>query len=775
MTAYRNLKIGIKLMLGFGVLLVLAALVVILSLRNLRFVNEDLIRLQEYPAHRYNILNIMSENLANARRITSVMSFRLGDHTVLATLRSEAMSGQASIGSALDEFQSNLREDTVISPSVRDGMLRDSDTLRGMFNRYTNEIINGMYTAARDGIVGDPVSRDRVEVYLNSCGVLYGQIAEIFYALRQSTEVMMNERTAELVQRSDFVRTAATIASVSSIIFAMIFAVFTSGSITKPLSRAVSAMKDVSIGNLNINLDRSNIPKDETGELTRDIIIMSDMIRAVLDDMAVAYDMYMVKGNSKYRIDTSKYQNAYKDLVETTNSTYEEVTLVTLGAIDAFQQISIGNFDVKVHEEGMVGDWAAQPQAINAVIKNLKNVSAEVNAMIDAVAAKGDLGFQIDADKYKGDWQKIMEGLNNITQAVDVPLKVMAVTFGEMKNGNFNMNELDKKLVSLGFESDVQKYKGVFRECISALEVTMTDISSYIDELDDVLAKMSGGDLRNRISRTYVGSFDLIKRSVNNISDTLNKTMSEILSAADQVLSGAGQISQSAFDLSSGAQEQASSVQELNATIDIISQQTTQNADNAAIADKLSNKSNVNAKDGNESMKHMVEAMTKIKESSGDISKIVKTIQDIAFQTNLLALNASVEAARAGEHGKGFSVVADEVRSLAGRSQEAATETTELINDSISRVDSGSSIAGATSESLGAIVSSAEEVLGVISKISKSSREQAESISNVSDGLAQISQVVQNNSAVSEETAAASQELNSQAEVLRQLVSFFKL
>jgi len=368
-----------------------------------------------------------------------------------------------------------------------------------------------------------------------------------------------------------------------------------------------------------------------------------------------------------------------------------------------------------------------------------------------------------------------MEGLNGITTSVNEPLGVIAIAIRAMRAGNFSIDDIDKTLIAAGLNPDIDSYAGEFGEIILEFAEAVGATDSYINEIKDVLTQMANGDLRNEIAREYVGSFDIIKRSVNNITKQLHSTMSEIASSSEHVLTGAKEIALASAHLANGSAEQAVSVDELNNSINTIRLLIQQNTENATTASDLSEKSTANANVGNIAVEQMLEAMEQIKHSSNSISGINKVIQDIAFQTNLLALNASVEAARAGEHGKGFAVVADEVRTLAGRSQAAAAETTQLIQDSINRVEAGSAIALSTAEALRIIVSNVSEVSNVLSNVSASSIKQEEAAKTTTEGIDAISDVAQSNSASSEETAAASEELNSQAEILRQLVSFFKL
>lgn len=285
--------------------------------------------------------------------------------------------------------------------------------------------------------------------------------------------------------------------------------------------------------------------------------------------------------------------------------------------------------------------------------------------------------------------------------------------------------------------------------------------------------KIAAGDLTVEVA--IKSESDLLGKKLSEMVQNNNEVLTNIASAAEQVASGAKQISDSSMALSQGATEQASSIEQLTASLEEISSQTKLNAQNANQANELAETAKTNAVQGNAQMKEMLKAMEEINDSSANISKIIKVIDEIAFQTNILALNAAVEAARAGQHGKGFAVVAEEVRNLAARSANAAKETTDMIEGSIKKVEGGTRIANETATALNKIVEGIAKAAVLVADIAVASNEQASGIAQINQGVMQVSQVVQTNSATSEEGAAASEELSSQAELLKESVSKFKL
>lgn len=305
--------------------------------------------------------------------------------------------------------------------------------------------------------------------------------------------------------------------------------------------------------------------------------------------------------------------------------------------------------------------------------------------------------------------------------------------------------------------------------------IRLRDYVNYIDEISAVLEDVSNGNLGFQLSYDYGGEFAKIKMALIHISDSLNNTLTQINQSADQVASGSNQVASGSQALSQGAAEQASSIEELAAAIAEMSNQVSQNADNAVEASKIAFTVGEQIKSSNEYMQQMNAAMEDISNKSSQIGKINKTIEDIAFQTNILALNAAVEAARAGEAGKGFAVVADEVRNLASKSAEASKDTSILIEGSIQAVAKGTQIANTTASQLLKVVQGAETVVSNINSIAEVSQHQADSVNQVTSGVDQIASVIQTNSATAEESAAASEELSSQAQILRELVNRFQL
>lgn len=301
------------------------------------------------------------------------------------------------------------------------------------------------------------------------------------------------------------------------------------------------------------------------------------------------------------------------------------------------------------------------------------------------------------------------------------------------------------------------------------------NIGSRIDRMASAAEVIGNGDLSCPMKPETSDEIGQAVAHFENMRQYLNRSMNNIHVAAEQVAAGSRNVSEASVSLSQGAAEQASSVEELSASISEISSQTASNAENANKANELTIQARQQAAVGDADMKEMLAAMEDINTSSANISKIIKVIDEIAFQTNILALNAAVEAARAGQHGKGFAVVAEEVRNLAARSAKAAKETTELIEDSIAKVESGRTIAGKTAEALMTIMNNVSEVADIVSSIAKASSEQKLALEQIDQGVLQVSQVVQANSATSEQAASASEELNAQAARLRETAGRFRL
>ena len=527
--------------------------------------------------------------------------------------------------------------------------------------------------------------------------------------------------------------------------------------ITKPIGDLVQAADGVAKGNLKVLIHTSR--KDETGALARSFAEMVQVVNNLIDEMQMMSYLFLNDGDIDAKIDTARFEGSYKNVAEIINKIVGAIVDEVLDIITCLT--AVGNGDMSVDIAKLPGKKAI----VNEMIDNFKNTINSINN--DAIALVHDAGdgildTRVDIKKYNGNWASLANELNNLMDAIAQPVNEVAEVMNRVSEGKFDV-------VMYG------SYKGEFQALKESVNTTVTNISSYIEEISQVLLGLSRHELHHGITREYAGSFTDIKDALNTIVDTLNNIIGDINAASEQVAAGSRQISMSSMELATGSNQQASSVQQLIATSQIISENTSNNAKNAQKADEISQTSKDNADLGDKDMRNMLVSMDAIQESSNRISKIIKVIDEIAFQTNLLALNAAVEAARAGEHGKGFSVVAGEVRNLAIKSQEAAKETAGLIDESIERVNEGMKIADKTAEALQMIVDDVSKVAGIISEISVASVEQASAVDQITAGLSQITEVVQNNSATSQESAAAAQQLSSQSEMLRNMVSVFKM
>ncbi len=527
-------------------------------------------------------------------------------------------------------------------------------------------------------------------------------------------------------------------------------------SIVTPIKRLNNIADRIAGGDFDVDVTTGS--KDEIGELELRFERVINTLRSLTGDIS-AFIEADKQGDLDATLNPERYQGAYNYLLskftESTES-YKNTIWELLNCVSAF-----GEGDFSADLPPYPGQKARFNVILNNLRQNMKLISSEINAMIQAVAV-GDLDKRADMSSYSGDWAEIIKELNTMMDVVKTPIDEASAVLLRLSKGDFTAR-MDGN------------YAGEFLRIKNDLNLTASNISGNISDISNALDGLSRNNLDQRITTEYLGDFAIIKERFNIIFDNLNNVMQEIFTACEYVTIGAEHVSNSSQVLASGAGIQTDSIVSLNNSIELINNQTVSEVIDAKKAEEYSRQSKEHAQIGDEEMKHMIEAMDRIKAASSNVSNVISVIDDIAFQTSLLALNASVEAAHVGEQGKGFAVVASEVRSLAVKSQEAASDTAVLIEDAIAKVNEGKGIVDRTAESLDKIADAVTKVYGLIDKIAKSTTLSAQAVEKVSVDTQRIADVVSNNADASESCASAAEELFGQADTLRNMIAVFKL
>ncbi len=535
-----------------------------------------------------------------------------------------------------------------------------------------------------------------------------------------------------------------------SVVFAVVIPRSTSGKISE-LSGKISAFLN---GNPNVSFRTND---------TYDIDILSNKISDITEALKnISNDTERVlnriqNGDISVSVNENAYPADFRRTASNLNNIISYLNGETENVLEAFKAYVSGSGEVSLGFKG-------EKSSYNDIISDLQFDKSFFSDVDEAVIAArgGDFSRRIDESKYTGSLKEYVIKTNELFEAVDKPTRELLEVFSKISGSN----DFGEKVKG--------NYNGVFEKIKQEVNASFDFISNCLREIVDVFTEISKQNLKISLSENFKGDFLPMKDYIDFTINNFNGFIIDIEKAARKISGESIKISGESNNISSKTSLQSDAVNRLNMGISKIAEQFTENQKNIIEANDLAMQAREKASVGNSQMEDMLSAMNDINDASNSISNIIKVIEDIAFQTNILALNAAVEAARAGEHGKGFAVVADEVRTLASRSQQAAKETTELIESSIDKISDGAKIAHNTAESLADIIEKFNAISSIIETSSRVSGDQVSAIEALKGNIDEIDNIVRDISSASD-SVFASNSLEKSAGELISLISAFSL
>ncbi|MEN9354716.1 MAG: hypothetical protein RL318_2041, partial [Fibrobacterota bacterium] len=599
------------------------------------------------------------------------------------------------------------------------------------------------------------------------------------------------------------IRKTLLLTLLGSLVLALGLSLFATRSITDPLKECVAIADAVSHGNIDMAIDEGG--KDEVGILLR---AMDRMVRSIRDMSHDAHRLAQAaqQGDLGFRADAHVHQGEFRTIVQGVNQTMDHLVTPLQTASLCLQQISRGEIPPPIEGE-YPGDYQQIKVSLDQCTETIRALVTDTRLLSEA-ATKGNLTVRAQAHRHLGEFQVVVQSINETLDSVITPLQETAAHLEQMARGvipdqihgefqgDFRILESSLQQCSdairsliddsrffatsakngnLEARSPLDRHQGDYRTIVAGMNDTLEAVARPILAASHALDQLARRDLRVRIDGDFLGDFGRIQGAFNIAAGNLEQAMHQVSEATLQVTSASRQIGSGSQQLAQGASEQASTLEEVSASIKTMTGQTRKNADSATAVHGISEATLSSARDGSDAMLDLQAAIRSIQASSDDTAKIIHTIDEIAMQTNLLALNAAVEAARAGEAGKGFAVVAEEVHNLASRSAQAARHTADKIGESVALAHQGVQIATTVGVSFERITGGIDRVNSLIAEIASATKGQEQDIQAIESATWQLEALTQRNASSAEESASSAEELSSQAQELQAMVERFQV